>query len=271
MFNAYTLKMIAIIGMLMQHTVLVLGTMIPVGLHFPLQFGGGFTFPIMAFFLVEGYRHTRNVKKYATRIFVFALVSQVPHMMSLGNAVGNIFNGDAVFFYGNIMFTLFVGLVVLWLYDHMKKRALFWILFVLLSLATLLCDWGIIGPIMILLYHIIKDEKLKRTVVPFLAFWFNLLAGFFIGIGVGFMIALEGLDALEYAVDAPVETNFLAGIAAIMFMVGMLASIPFIRRYSGERGPSMKYMFYAFYPLHLLVLGVLAYLLGINSNLFPWQ
>ena len=97
MFNAYTLKMIAIIGMLMQHTVLVLGSIIPVWLHFPLQFGGGFTFPIMAFFLVEGYRHTRDVKKYATRIFVFALVSQLPHMMSLGNVAAakmGAFTGD---------------------------------------------------------------------------------------------------------------------------------------------------------------------------------
>ena len=169
------------------------------------------------------------------------------------------------------MFTLFIGLVLLWMYDNMKKRALFWVLFVALSLATLLMDWGLIGPVMILLYHVIKDEKLKRTVVPFLAFWFNIGFGLVIGFAIGLKMALEGLDALYYATEAQAEATVAQTIAPIMFMVGMLASIPFIRNYSGERGPSMKYMFYAFYPLHLLILGVLAYVLGVNANLFPWQ
>ena len=264
-FDAFALKMIAIIGMAMQHTVLVLGELIPSGLHFLLQFGGGFTFPIMAFFLVEGYRYTRDFKKYATRIFIFALISQVPHMMSLGSI-----ETGMNFFLGNIMFTLFIGLIILWMYDNMKKRGLFWFLFVVLTLITLACDWGLIGPIMILLYHTIKTEKLKRTVVPFLAFWFNLFAAFVIGMIVGFAVAFGDPEALLAATETAEDISWAQALAGLMFPVGMLASIPVIRSYSGERGRSMKYLFYAFYPLHLLVIGVLAYVLGVNASLFPW-
>ena len=267
-YDAFALKMIAIIGMAMQHTVLVLGELIPTALHFPLQFGGGFTFPIMAFFLVEGYRHTRNFKKYATRIFIFALISQVPHMMSLGT-IDMGFN----FFLGNIMFTLFVGLVILWMYDNMKKRWLFWLLFVLLSFITLACDWGLIGPVMILLYHTIKTEKLKRTVVPFLAFWFNIIVIVGIAFVVGLAVAMGeilGDPDLMYAFEQADDINLFHAFAGFLFPVGMLASIPILRRFNGERGRSMKYLFYAFYPLHLLAIALLAYVLGVNESLIPW-
>ena len=268
-YDAYTLKMIAIIGMAMQHTALVLGSVIPVALHFPLQFGGGFTFPIMALLLVEGYRYTKDIKKYATRLFVFALISQIPHMMSLGMVL----DFGANFFGGNIMFTLFAGLVILYLHDNMKKRALFWVLFILISLVTLTCDWGLIGPIMILLYHIVSNEKLKRTIVPALAFWFNIFAGIVIGIVIGFTAAFADPEVITGLAEAGVDIDVgvAEALAGLLFPVGMLASIPFIRGYNGERGKSMKYMFYAFYPLHLLILGVLAYVLGINASLFPWQ
>ena len=61
---------------------------------------GGLTFPIMAFLLVEGYRHTSNVARYARRLLVFALVAQVPFGMFLSPGL-------------NVLFTLLVCLGLL--------------------------------------------------------------------------------------------------------------------------------------------------------------
>jgi len=254
-FDAFTLKMLAIIGMTMQHTAIALGPLIPVALHFPLQLGGGFTFPIMAMLLVEGYKHTRNVKKYMLRLFVFAAVSQVPHMMTFSDAtIESPLPGI------NIMLTLFVGLLLLYMHDNMKSRGLFWFLFIVISLATFMFDWGVIGPIMILLYHIATGGKMTRTIVPILAAWFNTVVILFIILIVGILTTLG--DLIEYVEPEylPEIGEVLRDLAGLMFPVGMLAVIPFVRNYNGQRGRSnngIKYMFYIFYPLHLLILGVL--------------
>ena len=69
--DAYKLKWIAIIGMILNHVAIALREVVPFGLQFPLYAVGGLTFPIMAFFVVEGYRHTSNLKRYMLRIFIF--------------------------------------------------------------------------------------------------------------------------------------------------------------------------------------------------------
>ena len=43
---------------------------------------GYFTAPVMCWFLVEGYRYTRSVKKYAGRLLIFAVISQLPYYLA---------------------------------------------------------------------------------------------------------------------------------------------------------------------------------------------
>jgi len=266
-FDAFTLKIIAIVGMAMQHTAIALGEVIPTWLHFPLQFGGGFTFPIMAFFLVEGYRHTSNLKGYMWRLGIFGLISQIPFIMAFSSAAVSLFSF-------NIMFTLLIGLLLLVMYDKMRVRWLFWILFVLIAIFTLFFDWPVIGPVVILLYHAMKDDKLRRIIAPLVASTGMLAVGVVIGLILVVAAAITGdasfLDILDsYASQG---TDPLAEMAWFFFPLGSLPSILLLLRFNGERGRRIKYLFYAFYPGHLLVLGLIALALGLSdlSTIWPF-
>jgi len=69
--DAYKLKWIAIIGMVLSHMVYAWQDIMPLWLMIPLMATGGLTYPIMGYFVIEGYKHTSDVKKYLLRLFVF--------------------------------------------------------------------------------------------------------------------------------------------------------------------------------------------------------
>ncbi|MCL2377922.1 MAG: conjugal transfer protein TraX [Defluviitaleaceae bacterium] len=240
--------------MALQHTALVFGDVIPTGLHFPFQLAGGLTFPIMAFFLVEGYRHTSNVNRYMARLFLWGVISQVPYMM----AFGRLLHSPTP----NVMFTLFLSLLGIVMYDRLRNLGLFVFLFAVMCGVSIYFDWGVIGPVVVLIFHIIDTENLRRILPPIAAAVYNL---FFILLGI--MISLNPepgfTDMSSYSEMA--YTGLGVSLAAIMFPVGSLLVVPLILRYNGERGRSMKYLFYGFYPLHLFILALAAYAAGVGD------
>ncbi|MCL2838573.1 MAG: conjugal transfer protein TraX [Oscillospiraceae bacterium] len=261
-FNGYTLKMIAIIGMVMQHAAIILSEITPFWLEIPLWFAGGLTFPIMAFFLVEGYNHTSNLKKYMGRMFIFAVISQIPFATAFAQAhAASGLNIPQL----NIIATLLLGLVTLWLYDKMKSRGLFWFVFVIIVLISVLFNWGIIGPIMVILYKTIQTEKTRRTIPSIIAGAYGFLGGLLVLASAALLMMVpatyETAELLETAGGA--DGIFNMGILSMVFALGNLAVIPLLRRYNGERGRSMKYLFYAVYPLHFVILVGVAYFVGI--------
>lgn len=247
--NAYTLKIIAIVGMALQHTALIIGDVIPVALHFPFQLAGGFTFPIMAFLLIEGYRHTRNAKAYALRLGIFALVSQPFYMWAFSTWFGF-----------NIMFILAIGVLFLMLYDHTKGGAVFWVAFIPYVLISFVADWGIIGPVMILLYHVIKKESARRTLPSIIGGVSNIGLAILSIACIAVLIVLVPEIAEGVMAYAETDIDPLVTFAGIFFPIGTILSLFCIRAYNGQRGPSMKYFFYAFYPAHLAILGLLSWL-----------
>lgn len=119
-----TIKMIAIISMLIDH---IGAVVVQRMLYFP-QYGGELRtlymilrsigrlgFPIFCFLLVEGFTHTRNVWKYALRLGVFALLSEVPFDLAFSDAW--MYNG-----YQNVFVTLLIGLFVMIFIDRIGKR-----------------------------------------------------------------------------------------------------------------------------------------------------
>ena len=221
--DSFALKVLAIVAMTANHAAYIFYFHLPaevLGVFFTV---GGLTFPIMAFLLVEGYNHTSDFRRYATRLLVFALVSEVPFYLFLAQEL-------------NVLFTLLLGLIALRLYDDWGPgSAKFWLVFVVIVFASDFCDWGVIGPIMVVMMRAIPDRR-KRVVFPILL-----------------VMAAIGLPNLMYAIAA---ASTIALPFALYAFLGSGADIPLLLSYNGQRGHSMKWFFYAYYPAHIAVLGL---------------
>ena len=115
--SGYWLKLIAVISMLIDHTSAVILEQIP-GLEAPAFFMriiGRAAFPIYCFLLVEGFYHTRSRAKYAGRLFLFALISEVPFDLAFSRRMWD-------FSSNNVFFTLLFGLLVIWGVEGIKQK-----------------------------------------------------------------------------------------------------------------------------------------------------
>lgn len=220
--SSFALKIIALVGMTCNHAAYLFAGRLPFVPECCLFAAGGVTFPIMAFLLVEGYAHTSNVKRYAGRLFAFALISQIPYSLFLDSN-------------GNVLFTLLIGLGLLYADDHTDSRVGFWLLAGAGCCLSLLCDWGFLGVVMILMFKRIEGDTRRLAAI-------------------GIAVASIGLPA---ASDLAAEG--LAGLPALLYpVVGCTAAIPLAKSYNGTRGKPLKWLFYAYYPAHIAILGMLA-------------
>ena len=244
--------------MMVHHTVMVLWEIFPLWVHLPLYVIRGVTFPIMAFFLVEGFRRTSNIKKYMFRLLVFAIIAQIPYMLALG------------FFMLNIIFTILLSLICLVLYEKLyvkkQKHGLFIATFIFIILfSVFFFEGGFFGPILIFLFHVIKNEKERRT-LP-LVYWGGtmLLMTLFLHILMIFLTAFDLKDILaEIQIPEYLQLELMLA-QYYVFSIGSFAIIPLLRAYNGQLGKRAKYLFYTFYPLHWAVLAIIAIALGLRD------
>ena len=262
--DAFKLKWIAIIGMLLNHMVIAWWEIIPTGLRFPLYAAGGLTFPIMAYFVVEGYRHTANLKRYLLRLFIIGLIAVPFHVLAIGVPIGP---GYPVL---NIMFSIILSLIVLVLYDKIKVRALFWVLYVLViaPISLIFFEWYFIGITMVLLFYIIRNENARRIIPPIFAGSCWLVLSLLSKWSLTYMEATLGAEAYaEMAQSLMGNADF--ALVMLTFAIGCILAALLLKNFNGERGKRMKWFFYIFYPLHLAVLAAVALALGlINLNGF---
>ncbi len=170
------LKWIAVISMLIDHTAEVLMNHnaaltdpIWAQIYVLMRGIGRIAFPIYAFLLVEGFLHTRDVKKYLTRMFLFAVVSEIPFDLA-------VFHTPFYWGYQNVFFTLFLGLLALagirW-GTGLWKQALALIMCV--GAAQLInCDYGAFGVFFIVLLYMTRYDKKTQTVLGALSLVWEL-------------------------------------------------------------------------------------------------
>ena len=235
-----SLHIMAMIFMLCDH---LWGTIVP-GNDW-LTCIGRISFPIFAFMIVEGYFHTSNLKKYAGRLFVFALISEIPFNLALGSRI----------FYPihqNVLWSFLISLGLIHWNEKAKKSGKLWKRLVVGTASVIL---GYLGGILTMVdfYH-----AGVLTVLAFYFFrgrkWYNYL-GQFVTL---WYINMEMLGGYSYMIDIMGKTYFL-----VRQSFAMLALVA-IWLYSGRRGyhsKTFQYFCYWFYPVHLLVLGLLKFVL----------
>lgn len=228
--SSFVLKIIAIITMLCDHASYAIYG------HFTvLNIIGRIAFPIFAFQLAVGYKNTSNLKKYALRLVYFAFISQVPFSILIYILTGS-------FFSLNIFFTLALGLLSIFIYDKVSNKFLkYSSIATILVIAELLGvdykSWGVFLILFIYIFcpSINKDVSKKRNILNHFIFIFGFLA----------------LCLIRYYSQISVLPLNWWNLSRVLFTY-----LPFIFMllYNGKKGPSLKYFFYVFYPLHLLIL-----------------
>lgn len=241
--NGNMLKIVAISAMTIDHLTWVL---------FPgydcrwwilaLHAIGRITAPIMWFFIAEGYHYTHDKIKYALRLFMFALVSHFAYNFCFGIQMipfteGSIFNQTGV------IWTLFLGLMALILFDVSTQIIPQWlktILFVVICLLAFPADWSCVA-VMAICYISVHRGDFKRQMIG--------------------MVACVACYAIIYCIFIDLPYGFL--------QMAVVLSIPFLAMYNGERGKwkGMKWLFYLYYPAHLFLLGFLRLLLHGNIRI----
>lgn len=121
-FNANQLKVIAITAMTIDHVISVIFPDYPTDWRLILlHIVGRLAAPIMWFFIAEGYHYTHNVKKYAFRLFLFALISHFAYNFAFG--IPFIPFQTTVFNQTSVIWSLAWGLVGLVVMDSPKLKA----------------------------------------------------------------------------------------------------------------------------------------------------
>lgn len=234
-FDRNQLKYLVIAAMLIDH---IAWAFVPMesALGQVMHFIGRLTGPTMAYFLTEGYIHTRNVKKYAVRLGIFALVSWAPFCLfefqTLPVAIGD--DGVRVIPQFGVIYTLFLSLLALWLWDKGKSPKWCKVLGIFgLCVLSVLGDWPVLDILYVLIFYSYREQPRKKWI------WFCVVS------------ILMHIPALIFS-SSRIWILYELGILMVPLLVQFC--------YNGQGGSRRavhKWFFYIFYPLHLLALGLL--------------
>ena len=197
------LKVIALVSMTLDHIAYYL--MDESIAYDAMRTMGRMAFPIFAFLLVEGYVHTRSVRKYALSLFIFALVSEIPWWL---------LNHDNTH---NVFFTLLLGLVAIEGLSNIGKKFLPYCVLIVTVCGIAMwlhVDYEYSGILLVCTFFVFRKHNVMKC----------LLASLFM-----------------YQYD----------------VIGVCMGLAVNLCYNGQQGfikeQYMKYLFYTYYPLHLLI------------------
>lgn len=241
-----SLKLIAILTMLVDHFAYGIYynlavqngwyiTVCGIEIYRLMRLIGRIAFPIYCFLLVEGFFYTRNKRKYAIRLLVLAIISEIPFDKAVNYHA-------SVWDYNNVIFTLLIGFLVIWAIDEIRwGRVSFITDYQARNLAPVIPFT--LGCGLTLLMHTDYKAAGVATIVAMYYLhgdtrYYRLLAYF-----VGVMILVLGCKNTE--------------------AVALIALVP-IYFYKGNRGSKsllLRHVFNSFYPVHLAIIAFVKYLL----------
>ncbi|WP_195986138.1 TraX family protein [Clostridium sp. D33t1_170424_F3] len=231
------LKIIAVIAMTIDHLTSVLYPNYPTDWWIvTLHIIGRLAAPVFWFFIAEGYHHTHDRKKYAIRLFAFAIVSHFAYCFAFG--IPFIPFQTSVFNQTSVIWSLAWGLAALAI--HESKRFKPWQKAVLIL--------GITG-------------------IAFCADWSSIavLAIVQIGANHGNFKKQMAMMLLWVSVYAAVYAVFINPVYGVL-QLSVVLTVLLLKLYHGEQGTwkGMKWFFYLYYPLHLTICGLLR--LALHGN-----
>ena len=234
------LKLIAIIAMTVDHLAwLFFPGFQRVWYVYLLHIIGRLTAPIMWFFIAEGSFYTKNPKKYITRLFVFAIISHFAYSFAFGLNPIPFKNG--IFNQTSVIWSLAIAAALIFIVN--KYKLSYWKNFALILLANLLsfpADWSCIAT-MVPFYLYNHRGDFKKQIRDFVLFGLMYVLVYFIFI------------------------DKIYGILQLFIFLSILV----LSLYNGKAGNNrnMKWLFYIYYPAHLVAVGLVRLALYGNVNI----
>lgn len=186
---------------------------------------GRIALPVFAFCIAEGFSHTHDRMKYLIRMGIFALISEVPFDLVTS---GNVLESS----HQNIMITFFWAILGLILFEKIRKgkgkasKVLAFIVLGLFAVSSIILgmDYNMLAVGLIYIYYLLRKK----------APWWNNIAA------IAYHVAMRNMG---------------------IYWFGLLGFIP-VLLYNGKRGKGLKWLFYTFYPGHLLLIWIIRTLIG---------
>lgn len=181
---------------------------------------GRLAMPIFAFCISEGFAHTHDKRSYLLRMGAFALVSEVPFDLVTARV-------PLEFTHQNIMFTFFWAILGLMLFERITgdgaardKRIAGYIMLVVFALLSVLLglDYNMLGCGLVFVFYLLRE---KGTIIA-------------TAVAAAYHVLLRNMG---------------------IYWFGLLGFVP-ILLYNGQRGRGLKWLFYLFYPGHLLLIWI---------------
>ncbi|MCJ8007212.1 TraX family protein [Lederbergia wuyishanensis] len=254
------LKLIAVASMLIDHT----GQFIPNTPEY-LRYIGRLAAPIFIYFVGIGYRKTSNKKKYIVRLYVSSVV-----MAFINLIINSFYNNSGDFLRNNFFATLF--LIVLCIHIIEKRQVKLYVYFILWQIISffllVLLDWE----------YIVIIQQSSEITTPF----YGDISGNIITVEGGIFFVMFGV--LLYYSKNKIRLTMTYSLFTIFLSIGtkiwrwqwdnplsmffqfadyqwmMIAALPLLLLYNGKKGAGLKYFFYFFYPIHIIIL----YFIGEN-------
>ncbi len=183
---------------------------------------GRLSFPIFAWCIVVGAEYTHDIKNYMKRLTLFYFVSQPCYVIAFGNAWTK----------HNIYLTLLLGLIAIW---SIKDKEYWALPMTLLASYFISPNYGMNGVYLIILFYLVRRSKLLAAIImtAFCIYW--------------------GKDS---------QLLFSIGNFGVHLQSLAMFSLPLIIIPTHTNIKLNKYVFYAFYPVHLLIIYAIKYFMA---------